>query len=110
MPQFAEALVEHILTVEERKDRGSPLFDPAASLNQACVGSETFLGMVECRDCTVAVIGGAPLDGPRYLLWNFVSSSKSRLQRAADDWRAQRLGSVAGETEFIPLPENMPIP
>ncbi|HEX3836970.1 MAG TPA: pirin family protein [Steroidobacteraceae bacterium] len=59
-------------------------------------------------DCTVVVIGGAPLDGPRFLMWNFVSSTKSRLQRAAADWRAQRMGAVPGETEFIPLPENLP--
>jgi hypothetical protein len=59
-------------------------------------------------DCTIMVIGGAPLDGPRYLLWNFVSSSKARLERAADDWTLQRFGSVPGETEFIPLPENLP--
>jgi hypothetical protein len=76
------------------------------------------LGVLEnargCRlesalDCTVVVIGGAPLDGPRFLLWNFVSSTKMRLQRAAGDWRAQRMGAVPGETEFIPLPENLPI-
>jgi hypothetical protein len=60
-------------------------------------------------DCTVVVIGGAPLDGPRFLVWNFVSSTKARLQRAADDWRSQRLGVVPGETEFIPLPENLPL-
>jgi redox-sensitive bicupin YhaK (pirin superfamily) len=59
--------------------------------------------------CTVVVIGGAPLDGSRFLLWNFVSSTKSRLRRAAEDWRAQRMGAVPGETEFIPLPENLPI-
>ncbi len=62
------------------------------------------------EDCVVAVIGGAPLDGPRLLLWNFVASTKSRLRRAADDWREQRMGSVPGDTEFIPLPENLVIP
>ena len=51
------------------------------------------------------VIGGAPLDGHRYLFWNFVSSSKERLAQAADDWSAQRMGQVPGETEFIPLPK-----
>jgi redox-sensitive bicupin YhaK (pirin superfamily) len=74
------------------------------------------LGVLEdehgCRleaadDCTVVVIGGAALDGPRFLLWNFVSSTKARLQRAADDWRSQRFGVVPGETEYIPLPENL---
>jgi hypothetical protein len=52
------------------------------------------------------VIGGEPLDGPRYIWWNFVSSSKQRLAQAGDDWEAQRMGQVPGETEFIPLPER----
>ena len=52
------------------------------------------------------VIGGAPLDGPRYLFWNFVSSSKERLAQAADDWSAQRMGQVPGDSEFIPLPKS----
>jgi redox-sensitive bicupin YhaK (pirin superfamily) len=62
------------------------------------------------KDCTVVVIGGAALDGPRFLLWNFVSSAKSRLQRAAEDWREQRMGVVPGDAEFITLPTNLPIP
>ena len=57
-------------------------------------------GPVQC-----VVIGGEPLDGHRFLFWNFVSSSKERLSQAADDWSAQRMGSVPGETEFIPLPK-----
>jgi len=52
------------------------------------------------------VIGGEPLDGHRYLFWNFVSSSKERLAQAADDWSGQRMGQVPGETEFIPLPKS----
>ena len=51
------------------------------------------------------VIGGAPLDGPRFIFWNFVSSSKERLASAADDWEQQRYARVPGETEFIPLPK-----
>ena len=50
------------------------------------------------------VIGGAPLDGPRHMWWNFVSSSKERILQAAEDWEAQRMGQVPGESEFIPLP------
>lgn len=52
------------------------------------------------------VIGGAALDGRRYLYWNFVSSRKERLVQAAADWEAQRFDKVAGETESIPLPAN----
>ena len=50
------------------------------------------------------VIGGAALDGPRHIWWNFVSSSKQRIAKAAQDWEDDALGRVAGETERIPLP------
>ena len=51
------------------------------------------------------VIGGDPLDGPRHMWWNFVSSDKERILRASADWEAQRMGKVPGdEEEFIPLP------
>jgi len=52
------------------------------------------------------LLGGEPLDGPRYISWNFVSSSKDRLKQAASDWRAQRFARIPGETAFIPLPED----
>lgn len=52
----------------------------------------------------LVVIGGEPLDGPRYITWNFVSSSRERILEAGADWAAQRMGHVPGETEFIPLP------
>jgi hypothetical protein len=52
------------------------------------------------------MIGGAPLDGYRYMWWNLVSSRKERIEQAKEDWRLQRMGSVTGETEFIPLPER----
>ena len=55
----------------------------------------------------VVLIGGAPL-GHRHMWWNFVSSRKERIAQAADDWAAQRMGTVPGETEFIPLPERRP--
>ncbi|RYF41005.1 MAG: pirin family protein, partial [Comamonadaceae bacterium] len=53
-----------------------------------------------------AVVGGAPLDGPRHMWWNFVSSRKERIVQAAADWEAQRFAPVPGETDFIPLPET----
>ena len=53
----------------------------------------------------VMFFGGAPLDGERHLWWNFVSSSRERIEQAKADWVAQRFGKVAGdEEEFIPLP------
>jgi redox-sensitive bicupin YhaK (pirin superfamily) len=52
----------------------------------------------------LVVIGGEPLDGPRFITWNFVSSRRERILDAGVDWSAQRMGHVPGETEFIPLP------
>ncbi len=52
------------------------------------------------------LLGGEPLDGPRHLWWNFVSSSKERIERAKHDWVIGNFGDVPGETEFIPLPER----
>jgi redox-sensitive bicupin YhaK (pirin superfamily) len=54
------------------------------------------------------VFGGPALDGPRHVWWNFVSSRKDRIERAAADWRAGRFAPVPGETESIPLPELGP--
>lgn len=54
----------------------------------------------------VVVIGGAALPERRHLWWNFVSSSKARIEEAADDWRAQRMGKIDSDPEFIPLPER----
>jgi redox-sensitive bicupin YhaK (pirin superfamily) len=54
----------------------------------------------------VLVFGGEPLDGSRNLWWNFVSSSKDRIEQAKADWVDGRFAQVPGENEFIPLPEN----
>jgi hypothetical protein len=51
------------------------------------------------------LLGGAAMDGPRHIWWNFVSSSKERIEQAKADWREGRFPGVPGETEFIPLPD-----
>jgi hypothetical protein len=51
------------------------------------------------------LLGGAALDGPRHMWWNFVSSRKERIEQAKEDWKAGRFGAVPNdETEYIPLP------
>jgi redox-sensitive bicupin YhaK (pirin superfamily) len=52
------------------------------------------------------LLGGARLTGERHIWWNFVSSSKERIEQAKRDWKEGRFAAVAGETEFIPLPEH----
>jgi len=55
-------------------------------------------------DSLVLVIGGADL-GERHIWWNFVSSSRERIEQAGQDWREGRFDGVPGDDEFIPLPE-----
>lgn len=52
------------------------------------------------------LLGGEPLDGPRYLWWNFVSSSGERIEQAKADWKAGRFAAVPGDPEYTPLPEE----
>ena len=56
-------------------------------------------------DARLVVLGGEPMDGPRHIWWNFVSSSKDRIEQAKLDWKLGRFAHVPGETDFIPLPE-----
>jgi redox-sensitive bicupin YhaK (pirin superfamily) len=58
-------------------------------------------------DAHVMIVGGAAMDGPRHLWWNFVSSRKDRIEQAKAEWAAGRFAKVPGdEIEFIPLPEK----
>lgn len=53
------------------------------------------------------IIGGHPFGETREIWWNFVSSSKERIEQAKAAWREKRFGTVPGdESEFIPLPES----
>jgi redox-sensitive bicupin YhaK (pirin superfamily) len=66
---------------------------------------------IDARAATrLLVLGGDRADGPRHIFWNFVSSSRERIEAAKADWRAGRFGQVPGETELIPLPEDAPAP
>ena len=62
------------------------------------------------RDATVMLLGGEPL-GERFIEWNFVSSSKERIEQAKADWRAGRMKLPdLDHDEFIPLPGDPPPP
>ena len=53
------------------------------------------------------LFGGAPMEGPRYIWWNFVSSRPERIEQAKEEWRRGRFETVPGDEEdFIPLPED----
>lgn len=56
-------------------------------------------------DARALLLGGEPMEGPRHIWWNFVSSSRERLEQAKEDWRQGRFDTVPGDAEeFIPLP------
>jgi redox-sensitive bicupin YhaK (pirin superfamily) len=58
-------------------------------------------------DAHIALFGGAAMDGPRHIWWNFVSSRKERIDQAKAEWAAGHFQKVPGdEIEFIPLPEK----
>ena len=63
--------------------------------------------LVPERGAHFMLFGGASLGSKRYIWWNFVSSSKERIEQAKEEWRTGRFDIVPGdEEEFIPLPEN----
>ncbi len=64
------------------------------------------VGFSATEKARVMLLGGAPLDGRRYLWWNFVASSPERLEQAKADWKGGRFDKVPGDDEFIPLPES----
>ena len=54
----------------------------------------------------IMLSGGAPLDGPRHVFWNFVSSRRERINQAKEDWKAGRFTLPPDDhDEYIPLPE-----
>jgi redox-sensitive bicupin YhaK (pirin superfamily) len=56
-------------------------------------------------DAHFTIFGGATMDGPRHVWWNFVSSRKDRIEQAKAEWTAGHFDKVPGdEIEFIPLP------
>ena len=59
------------------------------------------------RGGKIMLLGGEAFPSHRYVYWNFVSSSRERIEQAKEDWRAGRFAKVPGdEAEFIPLPDK----
>ena len=55
----------------------------------------------------VVLLGGEAFSTHRYVYWNFVSSSRERIEQAKEDWRAGRFPAIPGDdAEFIPLPDK----
>ena len=64
------------------------------------------ISILALTNARLMLVGGEPMDGPRHIWWNFVSSSKDRIDAAKADWKAGRFAPVPTDNgEFIPLPE-----
>jgi redox-sensitive bicupin YhaK (pirin superfamily) len=82
---------------------GGDIFEAGRMIAFGKNGAVTINAITSAR---LLLLGGEPLDGPRHLWWNFVSSSRWRIEQAKADWRDGRFPKVPDETEFIPLPEE----
>ncbi len=80
--------------------------EPVAAHTLATLAPGMAVQISASAPARLVVIGGDALDAHRFIWWNFVSSCKERIVQAGDDWAAQKMGQVGGETEFIPLPER----
>jgi redox-sensitive bicupin YhaK (pirin superfamily) len=102
----------------EHEERALLVIDGEIQINDAAHGVQThqagaMLALEPGEEVTlfstgparVMLLGGAPLDGPRHIWWNFVSSSKERIERAKQEWKNGVFGTIPGDDqEFIPLP------
>ena len=71
-------------------------------------GAEIILRAHESSPARMMLLGGEPMDEARHIWWNFVSSSKERIEQAKEDWQTGKFAPVPEETEFIPLPGSGP--
>ncbi len=77
-----------------------------AAGTMAVAHADATLELFATSDSKLMLLGGARLDGDRTIWWNFVSSSKARIEQAKSDWKSGRFDPVEGESDFIPLPES----
>ena len=91
-----------IYLLEGTVEIAGQIFDPGRLLVFASGDEVTVKAISAAR---LLLLGGEPLDGPRHVWWNFVSSSRERIEQAKADWKAGRFAPVPGDSEFIPLPE-----
>jgi hypothetical protein len=98
----------------EYAERGVYSPDAQLRIDGASLAQQTLAVLPPDADVTIEALagsrvmlfGGDPVDGDRHLWWNFVSSSRDRIERAKRDWVDGKFGTVIGDTEFIPLPDR----
>jgi redox-sensitive bicupin YhaK (pirin superfamily) len=98
----------------EHEERGVYLVDgdleidgtPLEAGTMAVLALDETVTLASSGGATVMLLGGEKLDGERFIEWNFVASSREKIEHAKLAWTNQEMGKVPGETEWIPLPER----
>ena len=97
-----------IYTIGGTIDVAGDLFEPG---NLLVLRPGDPVTVAAISDARLMLFGGAPMEGPRYIWWNFVSSRLERIEAAKEEWANGRFDTVPGdEAEFIPLPERRDAP
>lgn len=103
LPLDADYDERAVFVVSGEIDVGGEVFGPGRLLVFRPGDRISLLAITMSR---LMLVGGEPMDGPRHIWWNFVSSSKDRIRAAKADWKARRFEPVPSDAEeFIPLPE-----
>lgn len=94
-----------IYVLEGSVDIAGDVF-PSDRLLAFRAGDQIAIKAADGQPAHIMLFGGAALNSKRYIWWNFVSSSKERIEQAKEEWRTGRFDIVPGDAEeFIPLPE-----
>jgi redox-sensitive bicupin YhaK (pirin superfamily) len=100
----------------EHEERGVYLVDGDLSIDgtplevaqMAVLTPDETVTLASSNGARVMMLGGEKLEGERFIEWNFVASSRDKIEHAKTAWTNQQMGQVPGETDWIPLPERKP--
>lgn len=79
---------------------------PLAMQHMAVPNGAEEITIEAASNARIMLLGGDPLDGDRFIWWNFVASSRAAIDEAKRRWRNGHFPNVPNETEWIPLPEE----
>lgn len=114
---YADAILDAGATLPlpaEHEERGIYIVEGSIDISGDTFGAGRLLvfrphdeiTIVARQRSRIMLLGGEPMDGPRHIWWNLVSSSKERIDQAKEDWKKRRFDTIPGdEEEFTPLPE-----
>jgi redox-sensitive bicupin YhaK (pirin superfamily) len=99
---------------DDGRESGAYIAEGAVRFGAEVYGPGTLIVVDNCderllvaeRDSRYMLLGGTPLDGDRFIWWNFVSTSEHRIEQAKKDWRDNRFPVIPGEGREAPLPDR----